>query len=206
MRRSGGDLRPGGSGVDTAHGQSVGVLARQLETDAITLRNPGVEDAAPIWRLVRDSGTLDLNSPYAYLLLCRHHHRTSVVAEEAGRMVGFVTAYVPPGSPDVVFVWQICVAASHRRRHVGRRMIRRLLEQSPEARFLECTVTPSNVASLRLFHAVSSDHGTGIDVLPGFPAESFPGEGTGHEREDLLRIGPLTASSDQSCPERSASA
>ena len=86
---------------------------------ALTLRSPTVEDAAAIWRLVRDSGVLDLNSPYSYLILCKHFAETCIVAEEAGVIVGFVTAYRPPITPDVIFVWQIGVAQSVRGRGVG---------------------------------------------------------------------------------------
>lgn len=37
----------------------------------LRLDHPGVEDGAAIWRIARDSRTLDLNSSYSYLLWCR---------------------------------------------------------------------------------------------------------------------------------------
>lgn len=158
-----------------------------------------------MWRLVRDCEALDLNSPYAYLLLCRHHHRTCLVAEEAGRLIGFVVAYVPPTDPDVVFVWQVGVADSHRRHGVGRALIDQLLDRCPEARFLECTVAPSNHASLALFRAVATTRGVPLDVRPGFAAEHFPAEAPAHEREDVVRIGPLAPeASGRTSPERRA--
>src|SRR5437879_5926964 len=46
------------------------------------LDTPTVEDGAAIWRIARDSQTLDLNSSYSYLLWCRDFARTSVVARD----------------------------------------------------------------------------------------------------------------------------
>lgn len=167
------------------------VLLFRTDPTQVSFRTVRLEDAAGMWQLVRHCKVLDLNSPYAYLLLCRHHHRTCLVAEEAGNLVGFVTAYVPPSDPDVVFVWQVAVADSHRRGGVGRALIEKLLDRCPEARFLECTVAPSNVASLALFRAVAADRRARFDVRPGFAAELFPADATAHEREDIVRIGPL---------------
>lgn len=182
------------------------VLLSEPGTQETTFRNVRVEDAAAIWRLVRDSGVLDPNSPYAYLLLCHHHQRTCLVAEEAGEVVGFITAYVPPASPDVIFVWQIGVAASHRRRGLGRRLVHQLLDRCPQARFLEATVAPSNQSSLGLFRSVANDRGAGFAVHAGFTEDDFPAEASAHEQEDLIRIGPLAAPPSQpSSTERSAS-
>lgn len=161
------------------------------ETKDTTFRAALVEDAAAIWRLVRDSAELDLNSPYAYLLLCRHHSRTCLVAQAAGQVVGFVTAYVPPATPDVLFVWQIGVAASHRRRGLARRLVHRLLERCPEIRMMELTVAPSNSRSLGLFRSVADDLGVDFAVVEGFSADDFPAEASAHEQEDIIRIGPL---------------
>lgn len=181
------------------------VLLCEPGTTETGIRNVRLHDAAEMWRLVRQSGGLDLNSPYAYLLLCRHHHRTCLVVEEEGQLVGFVTAYVPPAEPDVVFVWQIAVAASHRRRGLARRLIRQLLDRCPYVRFLECTVTPSNHASLQLFRDLAAAQGTGFSRTPGFAAGDFPPGSPAHEQEDIVRIGPLDKGpSDALSPDRKA--
>ncbi|MGY5138554.1 diaminobutyrate acetyltransferase, partial [Streptomyces nigrescens] len=39
--------------------------------EGFKLDTPRVEDGAAIWRIARDSKTLDLNSSYSYLLWCR---------------------------------------------------------------------------------------------------------------------------------------
>lgn len=181
------------------------VLLCEPGTSDTEVRNVRPNDAAEMWRLVRRSEGLDLNSPYAYLLLCRHHGRTCLVAEEEGRLVGFLTAYVPPAEPDVIFVWQIAVAASHRRRGLSRRLIQQLLDRCPDARFLECTITPSNHASLQLFRGLAAATGAGFSRAPGFAVGDFPPECPAHEQEDIVRIGPFNGGRpDAPSPERNS--
>lgn len=155
---------------------------------AVRLRQPRVEDGAAMWELVRASESLDLNSPYAYLLVGSHFAGTSVVAERAGEIVAFVAAYAPPGRPDTLFVWQVGVAAAAR----GAGLASRLLERAVAAggfRFLEATITPSNAASWALFRGFARRHGVACRESPCFSAAHFPG--AGHEGETLVRIGPL---------------
>ena len=141
-------------------------------------------------RLVRDSGVLDANSPYAYLLLCDHFADTCLAAFRCDELVGFVTAYRPPIRPNSIFVWQIGVAATARGCGLGKRLLRNLLALPAcrDVRFLEATITPSNAASWRLFESVARDLGVRLETQVGFRAEDF---GSSHEEERLLIIGPL---------------
>lgn len=156
------------------------------------VRGASVDDAADVWALVDADDALDLNSPYAYLLAFRHHGSTSVVAEADGGIVGFVLAYRPTEQLDTVFVWQVGVAASHRRRGMGRKLLHGVLAQPgcSEVRYMEATVTPSNDASMALFSGVARDLDTDFEVIECFRADQFP-SGHDHEREDLIRIGPF---------------
>lgn len=146
-----------------------------------------------MWRLVRDSGVLDLNSPYAYLLLCSDFAHTSTVAEAAGQLLGFVGAYRPPPRPDSVFVWQIVTAREARRRGLASRLLEALLDQRAcrGARFLEATVTPSNRPSRAFFEGFARRLGVPFEEETAFTAELFPG--ADHEDEVRIRIGPLAA-------------
>lgn len=145
-----------------------------------------------MWRIARDSGKLDLNSPYAYLLWCRDFAATSVVARVGEEVAGFVTGYARPDAPDTFVVWQVAVAASHRGRGLAHRMLCHLTERlAPQgARFLEATVTPDNTPSTRLFTAFATDRGAEISRRVLFDGAAFPEP---HEAEILLRIGPLTS-------------
>lgn len=167
----------------------------------VAIRHVEIADAAAMWRMVRDCDVLDTNSCYAYLLLCRDFSATSLVATDGDRLLGFVTAYLPPERPDVAFVWQIAAAPEARGRGVGRSLLRSLL-RAPACRgvrFLEATVAPSNVASERLFRSIASELNSPFHVSPGFASDDFrsgadspaANDALAHEPENLVRIGPL---------------
>jgi len=143
-----------------------------------------------VWELVRASNALDLNSPYAYLLLCSDFAGTSVAADIDGEVVGFVGAYRPPARQSAIFVWQILVAEAGRGRGIATRMLSALLEAEGCAgvHYLEATVTPSNAPSRALFTRFARRRGVPCREQTAFAANLFPGK---HESEIRLVIGPL---------------
>ena len=156
----------------------------------IIFRTPNINDGAGIWRIVKESGVLDLNSAYMYLLLCKDFTDTCVVAERNGELVGFVTGYRPPGRESAIFLWQVGVDASCRGQGLGKKLVGAFLTNAGArgASMLETTISPSNKASQALFSAVARDLGTNIEKVPCFSAAQFPE--AGHEDEDLYLIGP----------------
>ncbi|NIQ03277.1 MAG: diaminobutyrate acetyltransferase [Nitrospinaceae bacterium] len=156
------------------------------------LRTPSVNDGPRIRQLVQESRTLDLNSTYYYLLFCAHFSDTCVIAEQNGRLVGFVTAYRPPATQDRLFVWQIAVDPKVRGQGVAKTMIMELLHQTTHLgiSYVEATVTPSNHSSQRLFQSLARDLNAECVEEPFFSSELFAGEGN-HEPENLFRIGPF---------------
>jgi L-2,4-diaminobutyric acid acetyltransferase len=157
---------------------------------AISVERPQVGDGPDLWRLARDSGELDLNSPYCYLLWCRDFSQTSVVARAGRTVVGFVTGHVRPDAADTLFVWQVAVSRAYRGQRVGRRMLDRLASVMHRlgCRYLEATVSPGNVPSARMFTSFARAQAAPLAWSGGFDAAMFPDH---HEREDLVRIGPL---------------
>lgn len=155
------------------------------------LEPPNLDDGAGLWRVARDSGTLDVNSPYSYLLWCRDFAGTSVVARVDGEVAGFVTGYLRPDAPDTVVVWQVAVDGERRGKGLGLGMLHHLADRLQPAgtRFLEATITPDNVPSTRLFSAFAEDRQAEIAQSVLFPGELFP---ENHEEEILFRIGPFT--------------
>jgi L-2,4-diaminobutyric acid acetyltransferase len=155
-----------------------------------------VADAEEMWRLVRDSGRLDPNSAYCYLLLCRYFSETCLVVENganAGSLLGFVTAFVPPGDAATLFVWQIAVAVEARGQRLATQLLQRLvgLPACSHTVQLEATVSPSNAPSRRLFESFARSLGASCETVVGggFAASLFPdANGSGHEAEPLLRI------------------
>lgn len=157
----------------------------------VSLRVPTKQDGQAIHQLIKQCPPLDLNSVYTYLLLCEHFQQTCVVAEIDGQLCGFVSAYLHPQHPDVLFVWQVAVHERARGMGLGKQMLTSLLNRpsTRQVRFLETTVGPDNVASRRMFHALAGDCRAEVQESALFESGLFgPG---GHDDECLLRIGPI---------------
>jgi len=159
----------------------------------LVIRRPNPQDARDVYQLIRDSQTLDLNSAYAYLVLCDYFRETCVIAEGGSQVVGFLSAFRSPLCSDTLFVWQIAVAGSHRKQGIGKRMLTYLLSETaaPPITYLEATISRSNVASTRLFTRIAAAYDVPIEIICGYQAEMFPPE-IHHEEEPLYRIGPFT--------------
>jgi L-2,4-diaminobutyric acid acetyltransferase len=162
-----------------------------LFSQKVRFREPREEDGSEIWKLVKSTGVLDLNSAYSYIMLSKYFSGTCVVAEYKNRIVGFLSAFRPPGCTDVIFVWQVAVACSQHRKGLGTALLKELLKRRECAgiRFLETTVTPSNIPSQSLFKKLARDVGAHCEVQECFPAELFPTDN--HEPELMYRIGPI---------------
>lgn len=148
---------------------------------------PSTEDGAAIWRIARDSGKLDLNSSYAYLLWCHDFADTSAVARVGDEIVGFVIGYRRPSAPDTVVVWQIAVTPGQRGRGTAAALLDHLVRRTG-ATHVETTVTPDNDASNALFRKAADRWGAQMRVAGEFAARQFPDD---HETEVLYRIGPI---------------
>lgn len=167
-----------------------------------------------MWKLARESGSLDLNSPYAYLLFAEHFSDTCLIAESDGKAVGFVVGFRPPSHADTLFVWQIAVDPAYRGRGIGVEMLTTLLDDLSDdlvhhgVRYLEATVTPSNEASEAMFRSLAEKLEAAFEegVAPLFPEDVFPATGEGHEEERSIRIGPIERTASQDVPRSTAMA
>lgn len=156
----------------------------------INVRAPRLNDGAAMWRLTRDTGVLDLNSSYQYLLWCRDFSTTSVVgvSEDQESLLGFITGFLRPDDPTTLMIWQVAVDAAARGHGLASRMLDYLVDTT-NAQHLETTVTDDNAASKGLFVSLAERHGANHDVTALFTPELYP---DGHDTEYLHRIGPLT--------------
>jgi len=161
--------------------------------EGLRIDRPELADGATLWRIAKDSRTLDLNSSYSYLLWCRDFAGTSVVARDADEVpVGFVTGYIRPERAHTLLVWQVAVDAAYRGRGLAARLLDGLTARVAAERALtavETTITPGNTASERLFASYARRHGASVEREVLFEAGQFP-DGP-HDPEVLYRIGPI---------------
>jgi len=142
-------------------------------------------------RLVGECPPLDPNSSYCNLLQCSHFGATSIAAVHDGELYGSVTGYRVPEQPDTLFVWQVAVHPQARGQGLARTMLRKLIAQLPDIRFIETSITPGNEASWRLFTGLATELHADMARSVMFDRElHFQGA---HESEHLVRIGPFGA-------------
>ena len=160
----------------------------------MSTRHPSIDDGVRLWEIARDTEVLDLNSTYAYTLLCRDFAATSIVAQRDGAVAGFVTGYRRPDRTDTLFVWQVAVDAAHRGHGIASRMLIDLLDNLAAAGVtrLETTITASNTASQELFGSVAKRRGSTLTVQDLFASHHIsPTESAPHEPEQLYVIDPV---------------
>jgi L-2,4-diaminobutyric acid acetyltransferase len=152
---------------------------------------PSAMDAPEVHALISRCKPLDLNSTYAYLLLCHHFANTCVTARSGGELVGFISGYILPDDSRTFFVWQVAVGPEARGARLGARMLQHLLarDEASSTRYLETTVSPSNFASRRMFQRFADLIDAPINEQMLFDRDAFGKED--HEEEVLLKIGPF---------------
>jgi L-2,4-diaminobutyric acid acetyltransferase len=156
--------------------------------DLLHLRKPTKADGAAVWKLVADCPPLDQNSMYMNLVQCDHFAETCILAEQGGKVMGWISGHIPPDAPDTVFVWQVAVHADARGLGLGKRMLRALLQRPACAQVtkLETTITRSNDASWGLFRSFARDRGAALSDVPHYERDAhLDGQ---HATEHLVSI------------------
>ncbi len=154
-------------------------------------RPPRAADGPAVTALIAACPPLDRNSRYCNLLQCEHFADHCVIAEKAGRIVGWVSGYRPPSDPDAFFVWQVAISSEGRGRRLASRMISDLVARSAQrgVTHLITTITDDNHASWALFRGLARDWDASFERSALFEREThFAGA---HATEYQARIGPL---------------
>lgn len=157
----------------------------------ILLRKPVSEDGAALHALIARCKPLDENSTYCNLLQCTHFADTCVAAEMDGELVGFISGYIPPRQPNVLFVWQVAVDEKARGLGLASKMLADLAdrEECADVQYIETTITADNDASWALFRRFADKRAIRTETFILFDSRiHFSGA---HKDEHLLRIGPF---------------
>lgn len=159
--------------------------------ESIVLRRPILEDGMGVYRLVESCPPLDANSSYCNLLQCSHFSATSVAAELAGSLVGFVSGYIVPDRGDTLFVWQVAVSKNARGVGLASRMLSEILtrQECKAVEYIETTITQDNQASWALFEGLAKKLSVNLKTSDWMDKTAhFSGL---HDSETLVRIGPF---------------
>lgn len=144
-----------------------------------------------MFRIVEESNVLDVNSSYSYLMWGKYFNKTSLVAEIDNELIGFVSGFLQPNTPNTLFVWQVAVDPKHRGKKLATTLIENLLEKQKanDVTYLEATVTPTNIPSSNLFKGIAKKFEVDCKISECFRKDQFPD--STHEDELTYRIGPL---------------
>ena len=168
---------------------------------AFLLRPPTARDGAAVHQLIQNSPPLDTNSLYWNLLQCSHFANTCVAAVHTtanqapasnAPLLGFMSGYIPPSTPNTLFIWQVAVNTQARGQGLARAMLTHLLARphSPLLQFIETTITQNNAASWALFQHIAKQLNAPFKQTAHFEKNThFNGV---HDTEYLVRIGPFT--------------
>lgn len=163
--------------------------AKDQSQRLITLRKPNPEDGSLVYALVERCKPLDTNSMYCNLLQCSHFRDTSVLAEEDGDVVGFISGYRLPEQQNTLFVWQVAVGEQARGLGLASKMLLELTGRSPDIQHLHTSITPGNDASWNTFKRLAKTLNAPLNEGVMFDKEQhFGGE---HDTEMLVHIGPF---------------
>jgi len=162
-----------------------------ISENSVHFRKPEKKDTYPIYTQVKNSPPLELNTYYAYLLITTHFRDTSAVASVDDRVLGFIAGYRIPCRMDTLFIWQVCTDESMQGKGLAKKMVYEILDrtENKDIRFIEATVTPSNIDSNIFFRSLASFFKCGFSCKDYFKKEDF--EPLNHEEEVLYRIGPI---------------
>ncbi len=164
--------------------------------ETLEIRAPRGDEGSAVWQLIKNSGSLDENSVYCNLLQCTHFASTCAVALLDGKVVGWVSGYIPPEEPDVLFIWQVCVSPAARGRGIGKKLIRDVLARDvcADVQRIKSTITDDNEASWALFSSVAAKFDAPLKRQEHFNSDvHFEGA---HDTEHLVTIGPFESDDD----------
>ena len=155
------------------------------------IKEPNINDGKQLWESVRAIHELDLNSCYSYYLVSHHFSKTSAITLFEGEVCGFVTAYLKPDDPSVLFVWQLGVSEKARGNGLSSKMLNQILSRKvcKNVSVVEATASKSNVASLSVFQKLSKHYDSEFQLIPFLKADQFPEDN--HKEEMLIKVGPF---------------
>lgn len=131
------------------------------------------KDIASIKELIKDcSPFLGCNGTYTYWMMATVYKGYSFVAEEEGRLCGFVTA-LPVPDHNSLFIWQLGVSPSHRKQGIAYRLIDMVFQQAKIKGYggIITGIDAKNTGSLSTFRKLSENYKLKSEIIGKFDAD-----------------------------------
>jgi len=159
----------------------------------LILREPQEDEGYWVHKLISECPPLDTNSMYCNLLQCAHFSNTSVIAvnETSNEALGFISGYLKPQQPEILFIWQVAVSEAARGQGLAKNMLLNILSRAAlqSVTHIETTITDDNPGSWALFERIAQALDAPLQRSVYFTKEThFKGT---HDTENLVRIGPF---------------
>ncbi|MCF8233489.1 MAG: GNAT family N-acetyltransferase [Bacteroidales bacterium] len=112
-----------------------------------------LKDVFEVQEFVGQQDGLVQHPVHFYNIMIRYFRNTFFIMRDENRIIGFVWGFVSQAEPDVLFLWQIGVAESHRGSGISHQMMEVFIEAAREnnCRKVHATVETENIASCKLF-------------------------------------------------------
>ncbi len=155
--------------------------------EEIILRHPTKEDGLTIYNLIKSCPPLDLNSSYYYFMMCSDFAKSSLLAEQGGKILGYVSGYIPPEDEKTLFIWQVAVSEDARGKGLAGAILSELVQDwNGLITKLKTTISPSNKPSQALFKSYANKNSYALTTSEFLTAKDFGG--SDHEAEELYTI------------------
>ncbi|OCL84133.1 diaminobutyrate acetyltransferase [Arcobacter porcinus] len=149
-----------------------------------TLKKPDKSNSKEIFKIIKESKTLDLNSEYLYLLLSTHFKDSCSLAFIEGELASLVLAYYLPNEEETLFIWQIATKEKFRGKNLTLKLLEDIVSRK-EINKLITTVSPDNIASRKIFEKFAKNNNSEIKKSILFSKDDFINS---HEDEVLFTI------------------
>jgi L-2,4-diaminobutyric acid acetyltransferase len=153
-----------------------------------TLRAPLPEDGARIAALAEDFVSRKARNIPETLVGRGAFRETSVLAELAGKLLGWVSAYILPYDPQTLFIWAVEVVKSEQNPGLSSLMLGYLMRQEPRAGLtrVQTVISCDEDRPWALFRQFARWQHSRLDIQPYFTQALTPHKR--HENDNLVTI------------------
>lgn len=157
----------------------------------LNIQKPQLTDGKEIWKLIKRTGNLDLNSEYCYFMLSDlfKDYCAIVTSPDETDILGYVSCIPRQDDSQTLFVWQVCTDPRIQKRGMAKKLINFVIEQQSEkVEFIEATISDDNQGSIALFTSLAKSYGAEMKKENYIEASDF---NDSHESEYIYKIGKL---------------